>query len=106
MTRNRLEPKWATGLRSAKCSTCEAGHTDLSIRGQCEDSFGTIVISNGLTIPIGGMFGIVADVPGAERAAADHESSVCTEKSDPDVLAVQSTEDRVRYDASDALNGA
>ena len=27
-------------------------------------------------------------------------------KSDPDVLALQSTEDRVRYDASDALNGA
>ena len=30
----------------------------------------------------------------------------CTEKSDPDVLTVQSTEDRVRYEVADALNGA
>ena len=30
---------------------------------------------------------------------------MCTENSDPDVLAVQSTEDRVRYDAPDVLTG-
>ena len=49
----------------------------------------------------------VLDCCGAQAVTAVADSRrVCTEKSDPDVLAVQSTEDRVRYDASDALNGA